>query len=482
MGIGDARKDYDHRARRYVAICPTFKQDELVTDSESASRVDLVPLEPLGRGGFTDHKAQVLSFQDGEQRFVWGLHKDTDQLWYLEEDTAREWRAHVKQFVICPVPGCEAQLTTAHRTTKRDGLVHLNKDGGHTGESIFHSQGCAVIENWLSTNYPNSKVKREEYTNAEGERRADVLITSPAGDRVAFEVQYSPLTSDAWRTRHESYRRQRIADVWLFGHTSKQLRFDRGGFLSLNPTHRAVIAAGSPVMFINPEQRAIGIATSNEWIDDGSATLRSSATIEVWDQFLRASLSIAPLEDFRPSRRGIASDWLSQLYGQTKDLRDRNEASRRHTVETQQREVAAAQAELKAWIFKRRPQQEQIRHQFATVQRWNRSDALASINAYFGGNLRDRIDSNGDAGPGTNALVRWQSVVYFDLVAGRSREFGVREAFAAIKARGVNMGQPDAFKLIAIHLHGLVDLGFLDRTDGYGQYPRFVSTEEGAWR
>jgi hypothetical protein len=207
-----------------------------VTDFEGASRTNDIASAGAIQNGFKDHKERVLSFQDGEQRFVWGLHKDTGHLWYLEEDTAREWRAHVKQFIVCPVPGCGAQLTTAHRRTKRDGLVHLSKDGGHTGESIFHSQGCAVLEGWLSTNYPNSKVKREEYTNAEGERRADVLITSPAGDRVAFEVQYSPLTPDDWRTRHESYRRQGIADVWLFGHTSKQLRFDRSGFLSLTPT------------------------------------------------------------------------------------------------------------------------------------------------------------------------------------------------------------------------------------------------------
>ena len=448
----------------------------------SATRVESVQLEPTGRDGFADHKTQVLSFQDGEQRFVWGLHKDTEQLWYLKEDTAREWRAYVKAFIICPVPGCGAKLTTAHRSTKRDGLVHLNRDGGHTGESIFHSQGCAVIENWLRTSYPNSRVKREEYSNAQGERRADVLITSRAGDRVAFEVQYSPLTPDAWRTRHDSYRRQGIADVWLFGHTSKHLKFDRRGFLSLNPTHRAVIEAGSAVMFINPEQQVLGVATSDGWFDDESADWRNGASVEVWDQFARASLSIFPLQDFRPSRRGIASEWLNHIYGQTQDLRDRNAASKQRAFELREQKAADAHAELMAWVARRRPQQEQIRQQFETVQRWNKSDALTSISAYFDGNLRERINLNGMAGDGSNALVRWQSVVYFDLIAGRNREFGVREAFSAIEGRGVNMGQPDSFKLIAVYLHRLTDLGFLDRTDEYGRYPRFVATEDGAWR
>ena len=133
-------------------------------------------------------------------------------------------------------------------------------------------------------------------------------------------------------------------------------------------------------------------------------------------------------------------------------------------------------------MARRRPQQEQIRQQFETVQRWNKSDALTSISAYFDGNLRERINLNGMAGDGSNALVRWQSVVYFHLIAGRNREFGVREAFSAIKGRGVNMGQPDSFKLIAVYLHRLTDLGFLDRTDEYGRYPRFVAPEDGAWR
>ncbi|WP_432432648.1 competence protein CoiA family protein [Cryobacterium breve] len=100
----------------------------------------------------------------------------------------------------------------------------MSDGGGHSRESIFHSQGCALVEEWLRREFPNSHVQREEYTNELGERRADVLLTGPAGDRVAFEIQYSPITPDAWRNRHESYRRQHIADVWLFGHTGKQLQ------------------------------------------------------------------------------------------------------------------------------------------------------------------------------------------------------------------------------------------------------------------
>ena len=60
-------------------------------------------------------------------------------------------------------------------------------------------------------------VKAEERTTT-GERRADVMLTSPTGRQVAFEVQYAPLTVKAWRGRHRSYRAAGIVDVWLFGH------------------------------------------------------------------------------------------------------------------------------------------------------------------------------------------------------------------------------------------------------------------------
>lgn len=107
-----------------------------------------------------DHKSSLSTFQAGEERFVWGRDKHTGELWYLEDDTAIESRAFVNEHVICPVPGCAAKLTTAHRTKKRDGLQHFSRGGGHSRESIFHSQGCALIEDWLRRSYPRSKAQR----------------------------------------------------------------------------------------------------------------------------------------------------------------------------------------------------------------------------------------------------------------------------------------------------------------------------------
>ena len=214
----------------------------------------------------SNHRALLAEFQAGEECFVWGRRKDSGELWFLDEDTAQQHRGFVKEKVVCPVPGCGQALTTAHYTNKRDHLRHLVGTGGHARESVLHSQGCALIESWLRDRFPRSSVTREEYTNAEGERRADVLITGPRGDRIAFEVQYSHLTPDAWRKRHESYRAQGIVDVWLFGHTGRQLKVDGDGLLVANPTHQAVAESGAALLFINPDpdRRQIAIAMGSD--------------------------------------------------------------------------------------------------------------------------------------------------------------------------------------------------------------------------
>lgn len=129
-----------------------------------------------------NHAALLAAFQtDGDPRFLWGLDRMTGGITYLEEDHATEQHDHVVANVTRPVPGCDTQLTTVHSTVKRDHLRHLSSSGGHGPESLFHSQGCALIEVWLRLKYLRCHVKREEYTSPEGESRSDVLITHPTG-------------------------------------------------------------------------------------------------------------------------------------------------------------------------------------------------------------------------------------------------------------------------------------------------------------
>lgn len=115
-----------------------------------------------------DHRAALLGFQNGDECLVWGLDRLTGELWHLEDDTAHGFRGFVNERIVCPVPGCGEKLTTAHRTKKRGGLQHYAGKGGHSKESVFHSQGCALVEDWLRQTFPRSRAKREEYTNERG--------------------------------------------------------------------------------------------------------------------------------------------------------------------------------------------------------------------------------------------------------------------------------------------------------------------------
>lgn len=430
----------------------------------------------------TDHRAALLDFQNGDECFVWGLDRRTGELWHLVDETAHEFRKFVNEQVVCPVPGCGEKLTTAHRTKKRDGLQHYAGKGGHSKESVFHSQGCALVEDWLRRAYPRSKTKREEYTNEEGERRADVLLRGPSGHRVAFEIQYSPLTPDAWQRRHDSYQRQDIVDVWLFGHTSTHLKIAQDGQVALNPTHEAVLTSGSVLLFLNPEQTVVGVTVGTaRRLNEVTENLEDTH-IAVFDDLTHPRLELVPLSECKPSTRyGLSSELIDFVYESTQKLRQRNrEAAAR--IETNRAIKRQKEVERQRfWELRRRPQQERIRELMGEVDRWSRSGAQTAVKSYFGEYMRERIDFNTNISALPGSLVRWQCVVYFDLIAGQSRPFGTRDAFNAIIRRRVNMGHPDAFKIIVRYLYRLEQDGYLQKQPGFGWYPSFVPTVSGAW-
>jgi hypothetical protein len=82
------------------------------------------------------------------------------------------------------------------------------------------------------------------------------MLTGPRGHRIAFEIQFSALTESAWQTRHESYARQGIRDVWLFGNTRTHLRTSSTGGLKFAPVHQAVMGSGQALLFIHPDADA----------------------------------------------------------------------------------------------------------------------------------------------------------------------------------------------------------------------------------
>lgn len=204
-----------------------------------------------------NHRGELAALQDLETRFVWALHVDADEPWYLEDDQAAEQRAFVKASLVCPVPGCASPLTSVHHASRRDHFRHLSKVPAHHPESLLHSQGCAAVEAWLRKRYPGSTVRREEYASETGERRADVMLTSAAtGQRIAFEIQYSPTRSGEWERRHASYRRMGVLDVWLFGSTGRASGRTLSRAYRPTPTHTTGWPMASPCCsFIRTSER-----------------------------------------------------------------------------------------------------------------------------------------------------------------------------------------------------------------------------------
>ena len=214
--------------------------------------------------------ATVAQFLDGETRFIMAAWRDDGRtgLYTLVDGEANERRAMAKRDLRCFVRDCpNPSITTVARSRGRQGFKHDGSNGdGHAPESMFHIQGKSVIAAWLTRTYPGSTVAFEEGVDSQRSRVADVMITAPNGKRVAVEVQYSPLTPDEWRRRHDDYAAEGVVDIWLFGHTGKQLRtiLNRAGetVVKLNPTHEAVVRAGLPLVWFNPMTESLATAVN----------------------------------------------------------------------------------------------------------------------------------------------------------------------------------------------------------------------------
>lgn len=217
--------------------------------------------------------AEVAAFLDGETRLVAAAWREdsTRPPFVLPENQAVEHRHLAKSDLRCVFQNCPSpDLTTVHRTRSRDGFRHLTNSDGHGGpESFHHVQGKVVVAQWLRdiAVHPGTRVEVEHGIDTQRTRVSDVALVSADGlHRVAFEIQYAPITPDAWMARHRDYEAAGIVDVWLFGHT--RLRLARGKRttprFAIAPVHEAVIRTGQPLLFLNPElgRLAIGVERS----------------------------------------------------------------------------------------------------------------------------------------------------------------------------------------------------------------------------
>lgn len=184
-----------------------------------------------------------------------------------------------------------------------------------------------MLAAWLRSRVGDAAVAVEAASDTQRSRIADVMVTFPSGARVAFEVQYAQLSIEEWRARHESYRAQGIADVWLWGHT--RLRKSRSSYdppFRLDDVQDEVRAAGQAVHWLNPETGELATAVT--------VSQRSDATISADQRY--CDVMLERLSACGISPEGIQSSGLRELVARTDAWYAELE---RRRVEAERREV-----------------------------------------------------------------------------------------------------------------------------------------------
>jgi hypothetical protein len=261
------------------------------------------------------HSAELRRFLGGkETRQLFALDRRSARIVELPDGRARELRSdcHAGR-LVCPIESCENRAFTTVGGSKRHHFRHRVPGArAHGRESYYHQLGKALLGQRLADGHPEARVvvDREALDNAQ---RPDVLVEFPDGRRFAFELQYSPLSLEAWRARHAGYEDQGLIDVWLLGHLRPHLRPSRyhreerfAWALEVTPLARALHGSGSPVRFFNPDEQTIATAL----LESGDGLLRGwDATTLAFDPLdvceIRADRFWAPTDDLEESARAV---------------------------------------------------------------------------------------------------------------------------------------------------------------------------------
>lgn len=323
------------------------------------------------------------SFASGDPRFIYAAHRDGSGLVLLPPGKAVEFRDFARRQLMCPVPGCPAPQITTVSGDRRHHYRHLAKDATteHGPETWYHLEAKQVLASWARERHPFAIVEQERVLGAR-DRIADVFVALPGGSRYAIEVQFSSLTPELFRERHQWYRDAGIIDVWLFIHAGVNLRteWDNTVRVTYSPTGRAIADAGLRVLWVNPQQKMVGYATSP--LKVGARTYRTHPTNE-------GEFTTEPIDNFKLTRTGMSSDALVAVDADTAAARDATEkAKRAHAAaegrrQEERKRRARAAEQLAARMYLDATQRAVRRAEI--VARWNASPEAHDALNRFGG-------------------------------------------------------------------------------------------------
>lgn len=197
---------------------------------------------------------------DRTSRTAWDTH--LDEFVVIERGEADVLRPLCEAGrLLCPIDRCPSpQITTRRSYTNAwgtlvvDGFRHLvaPDDFDHSPESLRHLDGKVAVREWLrrlgfmSVRVERTVRTRHRSTGGATFRRPDVVGDHPGGQKVAFEVQVSPLGADEWRSRTSDLRRRGWRVQWLWAWMNP------GGRRALTTALRASADDGSDVWSLEP--------------------------------------------------------------------------------------------------------------------------------------------------------------------------------------------------------------------------------------
>ena len=164
----------------------------------------------------------------GESAQVWALDKNTQELFYLPDGEAEEYRRYTKESLICPVNQCHSSLTT-RGGNKRHHFVHVNNSKEyHSNETINHFQSKMEIAYWAKEQSNVLSVELEKRLS--NGRIPDILVELKDGSLIDIETEFKVSSLDKRKQRDEELLKQGIVTQWLWSNTvflkNKKMRKD----------------------------------------------------------------------------------------------------------------------------------------------------------------------------------------------------------------------------------------------------------------
>ncbi|MFD7308561.1 competence protein CoiA family protein [Promicromonospora sp. NPDC059942] len=379
----------------------------------------------------------VAAFLNRETRQVWARHRITGEPVFIAPGAAAEVRKTARAEWTCLVPGCEVAIST-RGGSKRDHFFHVTAVEHPGGpESANHLASKAMLAQWATREANIGAVVVEEQTlkNVELEinRRPDVLVTWPEGQRLALEVEYKHFPTELWAAKQTDLDREEVTVTWLVGHTRVQQDPKFASAVRVPALGRTLAAADRHVLVINPATLQIGTLAGDSRFTTRLRTWESTAWLRIDD---------------------LDTCVLDPDHGLVTPTMRRIDAAMRGAARAAAEQAAAERAIEEAL------EEEEQRQRAA----WHASQARRLVHR-VGGNSPQLLRNPSDHDWAIEALpVHWHAVLYETLIYNKQgREFAFDDCWTALREASITWVHDGdhAFEALTSYLTAFVDTGLV---------------------